>query len=171
MGEPAGGHKRSLASGMESPAKRTGTEGQVDMGILRQLLADQAAMILESQRQHLDQVLAKRDEEVNGRFGQVEERLDSQGQAIAELKSMVGNLSKGGSSYAGDGSTVALHSESRSRYRYTLVWGRGRLGARSPWAMYGRCWRDSRLQVSLMRTPGPWTGSRRSVALANFAAR
>ena len=38
-----GGHKRSLSLG-ESPPKRTGMEGAVDVSVLRQLLANQAAM-------------------------------------------------------------------------------------------------------------------------------
>ena len=123
MDDAGGGQKRSLAAGTHSPPKRAGGEGLVDMGALRQLLADQASMIMEAQRQHLDQTLGKRDAEVEARFSRVEDRMAAQEGSIDELRTMLQALAKAPVSRSGDGSTALPERAGGDRYRYTLVWG------------------------------------------------
>ena len=111
-----GGHKRSLPSGLESPPKRSGGDGLVRMGVLRQLLADQAAMTW---------TMSWKGEMRRWRpASRVEDRLTSQAGAIQEVKAMVEEMRKQGSSRQDmDGSTMASERHGGDRYRLTLVWG------------------------------------------------
>ena len=172
MEDSSGGQKRSLQAGTSSPPKRPGMEGVVDMSVLRQLLADQAAMIMESQRQHLDQVLGGRDAEVDARFARVEDRMTAQEGTMQQVKVMVESLAKQGSSGHGEASTAVPDRGGPDRSRYTLVWGGWERETRRQvifsdlQVVLGRL----RLQKELDSEPFT-TGARRSVALCNFAIR
>ena len=82
--------KRPLPETAGSPTKRSGHgDGLVDIGTLRALMAEQSAMLLESQQRHLHQMLEKRDVEFQERFGAVDARMDRQDGQIADIRRMV----------------------------------------------------------------------------------
>ena len=165
------GQKRTLTAGVSSPPKRTGMEGAVDMQVLRQLLADQAAMILDSQRQHLDQVLAQRDATVDDRFSRVETRMSAQEVAIQEVRVMVETMGKAAGSRGSDGSTMVTE-RGDDKYRYTLVWGGWARETCRQCILADLRQVLARLLVEHELDAEPWTtGARRSVALCNFGRR
>ena len=68
------GRRKGLDDQLGSPAKRS-TAAPMDAGLLRQLLAEQSAMLLSAQQMQLEMALDKQDQRYNQRFEKMESRM------------------------------------------------------------------------------------------------
>ena len=166
--------KRPGEDQLASPAKRTSAP-TVDASLMRQLLAEQSAMMLTAQQRQLEMALEKQDQRYNEKFQKMDDRMDESDKRYARLEEKVTAITKEMAEGSGARSTEAPTAGGGSaldKYRYSLIFRGWARDTRRATILRDVKEAIGKVGVRDFCDGDPWvSGARRSNAFLNFHAR